>query len=488
MSYDLELELVSRFRSHIYARARQSLLAFNMAVNPRYQVNWHHRALCNRLSKLTTQKKQRLMIFMPPQTGKSEIVSRSLPTWLLGNNPDIRIILASYSSELATSFNRDAQKIMMGDEYDLIFPDSKLNHKRTVTGHQFKRTANYFEIVDRRGYLFSVGVGGSTTGKAADVFIIDDPFKDLKQAYSPTTRAAVIDWFNGVAQTRMTLDGHIIIMHTRWHRGDLAGHLLEYAKTDPMATQWEVISIPATGVPDSEYRYELDNRGKGEPLWPSFKGDIDYLNTVRASVGEKVWTALYQQNPTVEGGNIIKHEWIRYYHELPVKPKDMISYNLVQSWDLQFKETGLSYTVGVTFYKHGSQFYLLDIYRKRADIVETQKAIKEMAERWPKCTTILIEDKANGPAILSLMSKKVSGMIPVKASTSKDERLHVVAPLFEAGNIFIPANHPMTGIIIDELTNFPVSQNDDIVDAISQALTRFTELKGLRALEGGTRW
>jgi predicted phage terminase large subunit-like protein len=478
---------LNKIEEDIARMSRDELLAFILFIRQGYKVNWHHRELCSRLSLLKHQKRQRIMIFLPPQTGKSEIVSRSLPAWLLGNDPCLRIILSSYSAELATSFNRDSQKIMLGEEYKKIFPQTSLNSKRTVTGHQYKRTSNYFETVGMGGYLYSVGVGGSTTGKAADVFIIDDPFKDLKQAYSVTTRAGVVDWYNSVAQTRLSIDGHIIIMHTRWHKNDLAGYLLESASENTSMTQWEVISIPATGLPDSPLRYENDKRQYGEPLWPEFKGDVDYLNTVRASVGEKVWTALYQQNPTVEGGNIIKEDWIKLYTELPFKIKDMTSYKTVQSWDLQFKETGSSYTCGVVIYKHNASYYLMDIYRKRADIVETKRAIKEMADNWPKPSSILIEDKANGPAVMSLLKKEISGMIPVRPTASKDERLHVVAPLFEAGNFFIPANHPLTGVIINELTNFPVSQNDDIVDAISQGLQHFSKLTGMRHLEAMTR-
>jgi len=130
-----DIELLRQMQNHVKAKARKSLLHFMLSTNKTYQVNWHHKLLCDRLSKLKDQKRQRIMIFQPPQTGKSEIVSRNLPAWLLGTNPDLRIILASYSADLATGFNRDNQKIMMSEEYQDIFPDTSLNTKRVVTGN-----------------------------------------------------------------------------------------------------------------------------------------------------------------------------------------------------------------------------------------------------------------------------------------------------------------------------------------------------------------
>lgn len=481
-----EIELLRQMQNHVKAKARKSLLHFMLATNKNYQVNWHHKLLCDRLSKLKDQKRQRIMIFQPPQTGKSEIVSRNLPAWLLGTNPDLRIILASYSADLATGFNRDNQKIMMSEEYQDIFPGTALNTKRVVTGNNPKRTANFFEIVGRGGYVFSVGVGGSTTGKSADVFVIDDPIKDWKQAYSATQRKAVIDWYNSVAQTRMSLDGHIIVMNTRWHEADIAGYLLDQAEKDPEATQWEVISLPMLGDVDSKYRHPKDEREQGEPLWPEFKGGRETMLEIRKSVGEMVWAALFQQTPRIEGGNIIKAQWIQYYNALPFDLKKIPGHRITQSWDLTFKETGTSYVVGVVIANVGADFYVIDFWRRKADIVTTLDAIKKMQSKYP-LSSILIEDKANGPAVISILKKSVSRIIPVRPTAGKDERLHTVAPLFEAGNVYLPQNAPYTSEIINELQTFPNSTNDDIVDALSQGLNHYSKLSGTRHLEAMTR-
>lgn len=473
-------------QNDMFSMAKENLLAFASSCNKKYVINWHHKIICDRLTKLASEKQKRVMIFLPPQTGKSEIVSRIFPIWMLGLNPKLRIIIASYASDLAISFNRDAQKLIEGENYGNIFPETYINGHRNVTGGSWKRTSNFFETVGHGGYLFSVGVGGATTGKSADIFIIDDPFKDMQQAYSPVGRKRVIDWYNSVAQTRLSLNGHIIIMHTRWHENDLAGYLLEQAAADSKATQWEVISIPAIGSENNPYRHPKDHRKEGQPLWPAFKGDEAMLEVTRKSVGEKVWSALYQQRPSIEGGNIIKESWFRFYTQLPIKIETIPSHKIIQSWDLTFKETGSSFVVGVVLFKHDADFYLLDFYRSKADVVTTVEAIRTMSKKYPNAS-ILIEDKANGPAVLSLLKKELSRLIPVRPTAGKDERLHVVAPFFEAGNVYLPANAPWTRLVMAEIQQFPNSEHDDIVDAVSQGLQHFSKLTGMRHLEAMTR-
>ena len=274
-------------------------------------------------------------------------------------------------------------------------------------------------------------------------------------------------------------------MHTRWATDDIAGTLIEEGALEK---GWEILSFPELG-PDPNFPNQYDIRTEpDEPLWPEEKGDYDELMKLKEDVGSYVWSALYQQSPTVIGGNIIKEEWINKFTRLPFDPKELKSTQLIQSWDLTFKQTtDGSYVVGVTLAKYNADFYLLDIFRKRCDIVETKKAIKQMKDSWPNCTGVLIEEKANGSAILTLLKKEVSGMIPVKPDASKDERLMAVQPIFEAGNFYVDATNIHTKDVIAELTTFPASPNDDIVDAISQGLMRFGKLKGLARLKASVR-
>jgi len=470
-------------------RGQDCLLSFIEYVKDDYVASWHHKALCDRLSKLKHEKSKRLIISVPPQRGKSEIVSRKLGIWWLGNFPKAKIIMASYSAELSNSFNRDAQKTIGEDSYRDIFPDM-------VTGHDDRRLTlrgNELET-SKGGRLYSVGVGGTTTGKSAGsvgkdaeagLFIIDDPIKDLKEAFSETTRESVKQWYQAVVSTRIHGYSHVIVMHTRWHSDDLTGWLLENDKDDT----WEVLSFPELGY-DPDYPNEYDPRTSlDEPLWPSEKGDYDALMKVKADVGEYVWAALFQNKPRIEGGNIIKDHWIKYYTSLPFEPRNLRSSHFVQGWDLTFKETTKgSFVVGATFIRWEGDFYLVDFYRDRVDIVDTMDAMESMAKRWPKCRQILVEEKANGSAILSLLRKKVKGMIPVLPRGSKDERLVQVAPIFESGRVFLPSvanygKHGRIDDIVNELTAFPSAPNDDIVDCFSMILDRFGELKGKRHLE-----
>ena len=410
---------------------------------------------------------------MPPRYGKSQIVSKNFPAFVLGIKPSEKIIISSYSSELAEDFNIQIQELIDSYEYKQIFPNTKL-----------KRSTRNKTVTTENGYVYAVGVGGTLTGKGAGLFICDDPIKGHAEAASKTHQKRLIDWYNGVAQTRLTKDGSVIIMHTRWHKKDLAGHVISQGQNNPLASQFEVLCFPAAYDPDHPYCSPIDQRTyKGEALWPNFREDDEELERLRADVGARTWAALFRQSPTVEGGNIIKEEDIQLYQKLPIDLSKLKSSMIIQSWDAQFKETGSSFTVGVTFLKQGADFYLVDFYRQKAGIVESQRAIQAMSDRWPQCNTILIEDKANGPAIIELLKRKISGIIAVKPEASKDERLHLVAPFFEAKNVHLPANHPKLKTIIEELTEFPNSENDDIVDAISQALSRFTKLKGLRYLE-----
>lgn len=354
----------------------------------------------------------------------------------------------------------------------------------------YERVKSVKKISERPEKVYCLEVEGNNNFFANSILVhnCDDPIKGHTEAKSKTMQKRLVDWYDGVGQTRLSKGAGIIIMHTRWHKKDLAGVVIEKGEEDPSASQFEVICFPAAYNPNHKYVSPLDKRTyAGEALWPNFRENDEELKRKKADVGSYTWAALFDQSPTIEGGNIIKEDWINLYQELPFNPNNLRPSAFLQSWDLQFKDTGTSYTVGGCIIKYEANFYLVDIYRKKADVIESAKAISKMAAAWPKCNSILIEDKANGPAILTLLKKKVSGMLPVKPDASKDERLHSVAPLFEAGNIYIPANHPETKNIIEELTTFPNGSNDDIVDMFSQGLNHFSKLKGLRHLRASVQ-
>ena len=227
--------------------ARSNLFDFTCYTYPGYAGNWHHRLICSYLDLFVAGEIKRLMIFAPPRSGKSELVSRRLPAFILGHDPDAWIIAASYGADLARRMNRDVQRIIDSPEYRRLFPDTQLWGKnvRSVADGSFLRNSDLFEVVGHKGYYMGVGVGGSLTGMGGRYLLIDDPVKNRKEANSATYRQAVEEWYTSTFYTRLAPGGNILIVLTRWHEDDLAGRLLEKAKSDPAADQWTVITLPA---------------------------------------------------------------------------------------------------------------------------------------------------------------------------------------------------------------------------------------------------
>lgn len=272
--------------------AKRNLIDFVTYCKDGYQVNWHHQLLCDYLDKFARGEIRRLMVFIPPQHGKSELVSRNLPAFILGRNPKAKIVLASYSADLSSSFNRDCQRIIDGEKYHEVFPDTRLSSSNVVAAAKgsWLRNSSIFETVDHGGFLKTVGVGGSLTGTPADFAIIDDPVKDSIEAMSPTYQFRTWNWFNDVLYTRIHNVSGILVTQTRWDVNDLSGKLL--AEMEKGGEQWTVLSLPAVKTPGG---HPEDPRQDGEALWPERHG-IDKLDQVRRQ-SIRTFEALYQQNP-----------------------------------------------------------------------------------------------------------------------------------------------------------------------------------------------
>jgi hypothetical protein len=225
-------------------RARSNLLDFTTYTKKNYQVNWHHELICKKLDQFVAGEIKRLMISLPPRNGKSELVSRRLPAYLLGLDPDIKIIATSYSANLASRMNRDVQRILESPEYNILFPDTKLSSAKLDIKDHSTQNSGMFEIVGHDGAYISAGIRGSITGSGFDVGIIDDPIKTREEAESDTLRDRVFEWYTDTFYTRAEKDASILLTQTRWHSDDLAGKLLNLAQEDPGADQWETIVLP----------------------------------------------------------------------------------------------------------------------------------------------------------------------------------------------------------------------------------------------------
>jgi hypothetical protein len=283
--------------------SRRQFKRFVAATKPDYVFNWHHDLLIEYLQMFIDGEIRKLMVFMPPQHGKSELTSRRLPADLLGVNPNLKIVGCSYSSSLSSSFNRDVQRIICDETYSDIFPDTTLNSSnvRTSAKGSFLRNADIFEVVGKAGFYKSVGVGGSLTGTPVDIGIIDDPVKDVVEANSLTYRARVWDWYNGVFTTRLHNDSQVLITQTRWHEDDLSGRILRQKD----AKDWTILTLP--GILMNGGKHEKDPREIGEALWPNRHNAKKLLNFQEQS--PRLFQAMYQQDPKPFEGGLVYPRW-----------------------------------------------------------------------------------------------------------------------------------------------------------------------------------
>lgn len=381
-------------------------------------------------------------------------VTETFPSFFMGKNPERRVIEVSYGDELARRFGKlNRQKIEeFGSELFGI----------TIAKDQSNMTN--FDIDGHRGGMLSVGIGGGITGQGADLLLIDDPIKNREQADSQVYREKIWQEWQNTLLTRLHPDAAIILIITRWHEDDLAGRLLnpEHGEVE----DWDIVSLPAIAEAN-----DLLDRMIGEPLWPEYGYDLEWAEAKKAAVGSRTWAALYQQRPSPEGGQMLKRYWWKFYNTLP---KDL-EWQL-QSWDCSFKDSdGTDFVVGQVWGVKGSDVYLLDQARDRMDLPATLQALLNLTDKWPLATTKLIEDKANGPAVISMLRHKTGGLIPIEPRGSKEARASAVSPLIEAGNVYLPspAIAPWVNDFIEECSVFPNGTNDDQVDAMSQALGRF---------------
>ena len=430
---------------YVLKLARENLIPFCKLTYRGYAPNWHHRLLAEKLTELESGTDGRLMILMPPRHGKSELASVRFPAWFLGRHPSKRVIATSYSARLAENFGRKVRDIVADPKFRLTFGIG-------LSGRS--KAADRWETIAGGGYV-AAGVGGSITGMGGDLLIIDDPFKNQEDADSKNYRDKVWDWYQSTLYTRIEKGGRIVVILTRWHEDDLAGRLLNADRDG-----WQVVSFPAIAEEDEEFR------SIGEPLWAD-KYDEDALAQIRSAVGTRVWNALYQQRPAPEDGAVFKKSWFRFYDAEPVFEQ------MVQSWDMTFSGgDGSDFVVGQVWGIRGAERYLVDQVRGRMDFMSALRALRMMTEKYPQARAKYIEDKANGPAVISAMKNEIQGLIPVNPQGSKTARAIAVTPMLEAGNVYLKRGAKFSEELMDEAAMFPGGKNDDMVDAMTQALSQ----------------
>ena len=412
----------------------------------------------------------RLIVSVAPQEGKSTRVAKDFPTWVLTQNPETRIVTASYGQTLANR-NGLALRRNITDHPQLgltIAPDNGAKHEWELAGH--------------RGGVLAVGIGAGLTGRPADLLIIDDPIKDRKEAESALIRQNIWDWWTDAASTRLAPGAPVVLILTRWHEDDLAGRLL--AQED--GHLWKVINIPAQADHDPA-KGETDPLGRepGEFMLSARGRTTAQWEAIKTRVGSRTWNALYQGRPSPAEGGIFKREWwdrydARYTDPLWIVRNDgshvaLHMDEVLISWDMAFKDTSSSdYVVGQVWARRGADAYMLDQVHDRMDFVTTCQRFRELAAKWPQATLKIVEDKANGTAVINALRRIVPGIVPESPTESKEARASAVSPLVEAGNVHLPVPEiaPWVGGLIEEAAGFPNTANDDQVDAMSQALNR----------------
>jgi predicted phage terminase large subunit-like protein len=389
----------------------------------------------------------RIIVSMPPRHGKSEMISHWLPVWYLNLFPEKRVILTSYGDRLARFFGRKIKNEMATNQE--VSANVKLDSK----------ASDELELREGGG-MFTSGIGGAITGRGADLIIVDDPIKTLKEAMSPVVRASQVEWFQNVLYTRLEPGGSIIVVLTRWHEDDMAGWLTKHHEDD-----WTVINLPAIAEDNDQI-----GREPGEPLCPE-RFSLSDLTKIRAAIGSRAWASLYQGRPAPQEGAIWKRQNWKRWTELP---SDLTT--LVQTWDMTQKEGGTSYVVGQVWGKKGAARYLIDQIRGKWGFSETLEKFRQLTAKWPKAERKLVEAKANGAAIEDQLKKEIHGIILVEPKGGKEVRAMACEPELEAGNVFVPADevaYPWVVDFIEEAAVFPNGANDDMVDAASQALNWF---------------
>lgn len=395
-------------------KARRNLINFTTYTYSQYEINDHHRRYATALDKFSTGEIKNLMVFMPPQHGKSEMCSRRLPAKLLGDNPDLRIALASYNHSFASKFNRDVQRIIDSEEYKKIYPGTRLTAKGFKTEGTWLRNSEEFEVVDHRGSFITVGVGGGLTGRPVDIGIIDDPYKDASDAWSPTVRQNVQDWYDTVFKTRLHNGSQQLITLTRWHQDDLAGTVL---KREP--EKWKVVIFPAIklGLPTEE-----DPREEGTALWES-KHSLERLLAIKKQ-NPHVFESLYQQNPKPAEGLLFPIDSLNKFTLAEIKNRD--SDGVVAAIDLADK--GSDFYCMLIGEIINREVYIIDCIFTQEPVEKTEPLTISMLGKYgvQKCR---IESNGAGEVYCrSLKSKcreeRVSVMLdPVFTTANKETRI-----------------------------------------------------------------
>ena len=427
-----------------------------------YLMTNFHKVLCSTcqwaIDKAMKEDKQiRILLSTPPQVGKSMSLTETLPSWFIGNYPDMSVIITGYNADVAEKFG-DRNRTKVKDYGKEIFGIQ-------VSDSQDNKTL--FQIKGHQGQVYSTGIYGSLTSNPAALCIVDDPFKNGEEVNNQGIRDSVFRVYQDSIESRLRKKGCVlIIVHTRWHEDDLIGRLAE-------EQGYLYLNFPAVWEKGID---KLLHRKVGETLCPELGMTAEWAERQKRISGSRVWNALYQGKPFVEGGNIINRDNINFYnkHSLPPTFDE-----IVLSCDLSFGgvKTNNDPNCLVVWGRVGGNHYMLKQVNKKCGFQETIELIKLLSAEFPTMKKKLIEKKANGNATIELLNQHISGIVPFDPmSNSKETRFKLVAPYFESGNIYLPdeKTDKDSEDIVSQLLKFPNVAHDEYVDTTSQYLLDYS--------------
>jgi predicted phage terminase large subunit-like protein len=458
-------------------KAKRSLLEFVrqawMFIEPGmgFVEGWHHSAICEHLEAVSRGELRKLVISVPPEHSKSTCVAKCWPAWGWVNNPSFDWLFSSYSAQRAVGDSVDCRRII-----DSYWYRKNWAHIFHLTSDQNQKTRF---TNSKGGQRISMGLLGAGTGEHADAVVCDDPHS-IRDQWSPKRLEAAMQTWDQV-MTRCINDPktsrHVIIMQ-RLHHKDLAAHCLKQGGYEYLClpTEHDPLRSKVTSIGWKDPR-----KKKGELLWPGRFG-IAEVKDAKTRLGARGFSSQHQQNPTQEEGAIFKREKFKYYANDPRKIAGQMD-QVIQSWDMAFKdlESG-SKVAGHVWGRKGADRFLLDRECEHLDFTQSIEAVEKMSERWPMATAKIIEDKANGPAVINSLARKVTGLIPWppkgQPMGSKIARAYASQPEVEAGNVWLPDPnmHPWVPEFVEYCVAFPGGEYDDDIDAMTQALERFRSI------------